>query len=72
MLSLVTTLLNVSSSVITGWMANTRPAVAVADGWVLTTSLLAAAGLTTTLLEVAGVTPLALALKTRVIGSALS
>ena len=34
-------------------MANATPAVAVLDGWVVTTNWLAAAGLTTTLLDVA-------------------
>ena len=37
----------------TGWVAKATPAVAVADGWVAMTSLLAAAGLTATELEVA-------------------
>ena len=51
-LSLVMTLPNGSSSLTTGWVAKATPAVAVADGCVVMTSWLAAAGLTTTLLDV--------------------
>ena len=71
-LSLVMTLPNGSSSVTTGCVAKATPAVAVADGCVVMTNWLAAAGLTTMLLEVAEVTPLALVLKAMLIVSALS
>ena len=56
-LSVVMTLPNASSSFTTGCVANATPAVAVADGCVVTTNWLAAAGLTTMLLDVALVRP---------------
>ena len=57
LLSPVSRLPYLSSSSITGWVANAWPAVAVADGWVWITHLLAAAGLTTMLADVAAVRP---------------
>src|SRR5258708_1982037 len=51
-LSVVMVLPKPSSSMTTGCVANATPAVAVADGCVVTTNWLAAAALTTTLVDV--------------------